>query len=108
MAREVLAVSTGTKHGAQLVRTGRLGCSQVMLDNHVLCFSLCALIAISFLRSADFLAPTNALLSCEAFNKASKRSRSRPEPFTGESGGRRGESCLGKRGELAEGGGERY
>lgn len=86
-------------------RSARLLAS--MSDNHVLCFSLCAFIAIPFLRSADFFAPTDAILSWDAFNKASKRSRSRPAPLTGDSGGRRGESCLGDCGELAEGGGER-
>lgn len=71
------------------------------------CFVLCTFSAISLRRSGDLLPPTARLRSLEALNNASKRSRSRPWPRTGESLGRSGDNCLGERGDTAGGGDSR-
>lgn len=71
---------------------------------HPPCLVLWVLRAISFLRSVAFFAPTDALRSLEACKSASNRSRSIPPPLTGESGGRRGDNCLGRSCDFVGGG----
>ena len=58
-------------------------------------------------RAGDFFPPTARLRSLDALSNASKRSRSRPWPRTGESLGRSGDNCLGERGETTGGGDKR-
>lgn len=60
--------------------------------------------AISLRKSGDLLPPTAAFLSRDVLSSSSNLSRSSPLPVTGTSAGRRGDSCLGKRGETVGGG----